>query len=483
MALASAIGAATWHGGRDSVAFAAIPKVLVVGAGIAGLTAAYRLRQAGVPIDIIEARNRVGGRIRSLPNACGTSITVDLGGEFINTSHTSLRSLALELGLETADLLAADQGLTPQTWYFQGRLIPETEIINYFIPLAQKIKQDLAAIGNAPLGYRSHSQVARRLDNTSIPKYLDSVETDPILRQMLRIAFTTQFGREPEEQPSLNLLFVIGTDTNRFKIYGGSDERYQIIGGNDQVPRLLAQSLANSLEMGTELEAISTRPDGRYRVSFRSGYRTFERTYERVLLTLPFSTLRLVSLKVNLPPVKQKAIAQLGYGTNTKLITGYSKRVWRSSYDSTAAVFTDTGFQNTWEASRYQSGSNGVITDFTGGQHGLSIGKGSPESQAQILLPQLEQIFRGISRQRQGDAIRAYWPGEEYTRGSYSCYLVGQWTGISGAEEETVGNLFFAGEHCSPAAAGYMEGGCRSGEVAAMKILKDLSLPLVIPRP
>ncbi|MBD2772692.1 flavin monoamine oxidase family protein [Iningainema tapete] len=475
LALASAVGAVL-SSGRDSVAFATIPKVLVVGAGIAGLTAAYRLKQAGVPFDIIEGRNRVGGRIQSLPNVGGTSVSVDVGGEFIDTSHTSMRSLAQELGLQTADLLAADEGLTRQTWYFEGRKIPETEIINYFIPLANKIEQDLAAIGDAPLSYKSYNQATAVLDNTSLADYLDSVDINPILRQMLRIAFTTELGREPEEQTSLNLLFLISTDTNTFEVYGESDEKYQIIGGNDQLPRLLAQSLANHIEIGTELEAINTRPDGRYKVSLRSGYRTFERTYERILLTLPFSTLRLVSLRVNLPPVKRRAIAQLGYGTNTKLITAYSKRVWRDRYNSTAAIFTDTGFQNTWEASRYQSGKSGVITDYTGGRQGLAISKGSPLSQAQILLPQLEQIFPGITKERQGNAIRTEWLKQEYTRGSYSCYLVGQVTSIGGSEGETVGNLFFAGEHCSQGAQGYMEGGCSTGETAAKEILRSLGL-------
>ena len=88
LGLASAISAATWHSKADSAAYATIPKVLVVGAGIAGLVAAYRLSQAGVPVDIVEARNRVGGRMFTAQNFAGTSIPVDLGGEFIDTNHT-----------------------------------------------------------------------------------------------------------------------------------------------------------------------------------------------------------------------------------------------------------------------------------------------------------------------------------------------------------------------------------------------------------
>ena len=474
LGLASALATATWHNGRDSTAFATIPKVLVVGAGIAGLTAAYRLRQAGVPVDIIEARSRVGGRIRSLANAAGTGVTVELGGEFIDTDHTKLRSLAQELGLTIVDLIATDKELVPETWYFQGRKIPELEIINYFIPLAKKIEEDLVAIGDGDVTYRSYNQATFALDNTSIAEYLEQAKINPILQEMLYVAYTTEYGREAAEQSCLNLVFLIGTNTDTFSVYGESDERYTIRGGNDQVPRLLADYLANAIQTETELEAIRIRPDGRYRVSLRSGYRTFDRTYERILLTLPFSTLRLVKLKVNLPAIKQKAIAELGYGTNAKLITAYQQKLWRTKYNSTAATFTDTGFQSTWESSRYQKGPKGLITNFTGGEHGLSLGKGSAESQAEILLPQLDRIFPGIKNLRQVQAIRAYWPGEQYTRGSYACYLVGQWTGISGAEQERVGNLFFAGEHCSLSYQGYMEGGCRTGEVAAKRILKDL---------
>ncbi|QDL10641.1 monoamine oxidase [Brasilonema octagenarum UFV-E1] len=476
LGLASAISAVTWDDGGDSVAYATIPKVLVVGAGIAGLVAAYRLSQAGVPVDIVEARNRIGGRIYTLQNALGTSIPVDLGGEFIDTNHTSLRSLAQELGLQIADLSAADKDLIQGTLYFQGRKISEKEILQWFTPLVQKIKRDLAAIGKIPVTYRTHNQVASKLDNTSITQYLEEAQVHPLLSQRIQVAYTGLYGREAREQSSLNMLLFIGTDPKSFQISAESDERYQIVGGNDQIPRLLARILTNSIETGTELEAIATRSDGSYRVSLRSGNRSFERTYERVLLALPFSTLRQVSLNVDLPAVKKKAIAQLGYGNNAKLITAYQERIWRTRYNSTAFVSSDLDFQSIWEASRYQPGSNGLLTNFTGGQSSLLLGQGSAESQAQKLLTQLEKIFPGIPSVRKGEAIRAYWPTEPYTRASYACYLIGQWTTIAGSEQENVGNLFFAGEHCSQKFQGYMEGGCRTGEMAAVQILRSLGL-------
>ncbi|MBW4635137.1 MAG: FAD-dependent oxidoreductase [Iphinoe sp. HA4291-MV1] len=476
LGLASAISAVTWHGGSDSAAFATIPKVLVVGAGIAGLVAAYRLSQAGVPVDIIEARNRIGGRIYTVQNAVGTSIPVDLGGEFIDTIHTSLRSLAQELGLQIADLYTADKDLIQLTSYFQGRKISEKEILQWFTPLAKKIKQDLAAFDKTSVTYRTRNQVAIKLDNTSITQYLKEAQVHPILSQIIQVAYTGLYGREAREQSSLNMLLLIGTDTSSFQLNAESDERYQIIGGNDQVPRTLARFLTNSIETGTQLEAIATRSDGSYRVSLHSGNRSSERIYERILLALPFSTLRQVSLNVDMPAVKNKAIAQLGYGNNAKLITAYQERIWRTRYHSTAFVSTDLDFQSIWEASRYQTGSSSLLTNFTGGQSSLLLEQNSAEFQAHKLLTQLEKIFPGISSVRKGQAIRAYWPTEPYTRGSYACYLVGQWTTIAGAEQENVGNLFFAGEHCSQKFQGYMEGGCRTGEMAAVQILRSLGL-------
>ena len=476
LAAASALGAAALGRDRDSVAVASGSKVLIVGAGIAGLIAGYRLSQAGVPVDIVEANNRIGGRMRSLPNAAGTATTVELGGEFIDSGHTFMRRLVSELGLTAINLKPSDRGLVEETWYFQGTKYTLTDVANFFVPLAQKISQDLAAIGDG-VTYKSYNQAGLNLDRTSIAQYLDSAPISPILRQMIRLAYTTEYGREPEEQSCLNLLFFFYEPLPKdFSVYGFSDERFHVVGGNEQVPQRLAARLSPFIQLGTALDAIRTLPDGRYQVSLRSGASALERIYERVLLTLPFSVLRQIPLAVDLPPAKKLAIAQLGYGTNSKLITAYQERIWRTRYNSTAAVFTDLGFQSSWEATRYAPGTSGFITNYTGGRNGAALGSGTPETQAQILLPQLERIFPGITAKRQGEAIRVYWPGERYSRGSYSCWLVGQYSTIAGAERERVGNLFFAGEHCSLAAQGYMEGGCATGELAAWRIMQDLGL-------
>ena len=477
LAAAGAIAATTFtrDGYRAVAQQTGRSPILIVGAGIAGLTAAYRLRQAGVRADIVEATNRLGGRIRTLPKVGGTPIQAELAGEFIDSGHTALISLATELGLRAIDLSAVQQRLVEDTFYFQGRRVTLAQVTADFAPLAQKIEADLKAIGDN-LSYKSANQTAERLDNLSIAEYLENAETSTVVRQLIRIAYACEFGREAEEQSCLNLLFLIGTETNNFSVYGDSDERYQIENGNEQIPQRLANALADSIETATILEAVNTLSDGRYRVSLRSGESAFDRTYERILFALPFTTLRQVQLNVNLSREKRFAINNLGYGTNSKLITAYRSRVWRELYQSTASVFSDLGFQNTWEATPFVNTANGLVIDFLGGRQGLAIGSGTPEDQAQKFLSQFDRVFPGVKDARIGRAVRAFWPGERFFQGSYSCYLVGQWTRMYGLEGERAGNLYFAGEHTSLENQGYMEGGCETGERAAVEILEDLGL-------
>ena len=449
--------------------------ILIVGAGIAVWTVGCRWLQRGLCADIIEVINGVGGRIRTLPKVAGTQIFAELGGEFINTGHTNLISLASELGLRAIDLIQAQSGFVKDTFFFDRRRVSLEQLIADFAPLASKINADLAAIGDE-ISYQDFTEAAERVDNLSIAEYLDKAEISTVLRQLISVAYTTEYGRNSDEQSALNLLFLISSEAENFSLYGDSDERYQIDGGNSQIVNRLAGQLSGSIEAGTALEAISILPDGRYRVSLRSGQRTFDRTYERVLLTLPFSTLRDVQINVPLPQPKRRAIEQLGYGTNSKLITGYRSRIWRETYQSTASVFTDLGFQNSWEATPFAPTANGLVTNFTGGKQGLSIGAGVPEAQAQRFLNQFERVFPGVRNLRTGKAVRAFWPGERFFKGSYGCYLVGQWTQMYTVEGERVGNLYFAGEHTSLENQGYMEGGCETGQRAAFEILEDLGL-------
>jgi monoamine oxidase len=201
------------------------------------------------------------------------------------------------------------------------------------------------------------------------------------------------------------------------------------------------------------------------------------RVASHVLLAIPFTLLRDVRLDLPLPAVKRRAIAELGYGANSKLMVGVRDRVWRTTHRSNGSTLSDLPCQLTWETSRGQPGRAGILTNFTGGRQALSLGTGTAAAQAERLAADVERIYPGFTAARAGmREARMHWPTFPWARGSYAGYRTGQWTGIAGAEAEPVGRLYFAGEHCSRAAQGYMEGGCETGEQAAAAITRALGV-------
>lgn len=449
-------------------------EVAIVGAGIGGLTAAWRLRQQGVRVRVYEAQQRVGGRMFSLRNHFADGQVVELGGELIDTGHTHIRTLAGELGLALDDLLDGDTG--HDCWYFDGRQAGEDEIVQAFVPVAAAIERDLAAAGDGSYDYRDENPAFRALDAQSIAQWFDANGVSGWLRKLLDVAYTTEMGLEIGEQSALNFLTFIGTDDkDAFRVFGGSDERFHVRGGNDLIPTTLAAKLSDAIEPGHVLEAVRGDASG-YVLSFRNGSASREVRAQQVILALPFTLLRQVRIVVDLPARKRRAIDTLAYGSNAKLMIGFQRRPWREA-GANGASMSDLAYQTTWETSRKQAGDAGVLTNFTGGRHGAELGQGTPKQQAEAAVAALERVFPGVAAAR-GDAreARMHWPTNPWVRGSYACYRPGDWASILGVMGESVGGLHFAGEHCSIEAQGFMEGGCESGDLAAQAVLARLQL-------
>lgn len=449
-------------------------EILIFGAGIAGLTAGYRLHQKGVPVRIIEAQDRVGGRMYSLRDYFPEKQVCELGGELVDTNHENLRNLCQELGLQLDDFEQDDPALARDVWFFDGQRRSDAEVVEAFRPIAAKIDEAWETVTGETVTYKEPNG-GEAIDRMSIAQWLDEAGAEGWFRNLLDVGYTTEYGLEIDQQSAWNFLMMIDTNPDPFKIFGESDERFHIRGGNDQVPTLLAQKLGDRVQTGTRLEAITQAADGTYRCSVRRGQTSETLSAEHVLITLPFTLLRQVKMDVELPDVKKRAIQELGYGTNAKLMVGFSERIWRTQGKSNGSVLTDLPFQLTWEATRLQPGNPGILVDFTGGERGVAIGEGTAAQQAERFAAELDRVFPGSSERRTGE-VRFHWPTFQYTKGSYACYLPGQWTGIGGAEGERVNNLHFAGEHCSADFQGYMQGGCETGERAATEILVDLGL-------
>jgi monoamine oxidase len=447
-------------------------EVAVVGAGIAGLTATWRLRQAGVPVRLYEAQGRIGGRMLSLRGHFPEGQVVELGGELINSDHRHIRRLAEEFGVELNDLETDDPDLDGEVFFFGGRRIGEAELVEAFAPLATAITRDRDGLGVEDVTWRTPGQAAA-VDRLSIADWLDREGASGWLRRLIEVAYTTEMGLEPEAQSALNLLTLIGTDDDHFALLGDSDERYHVRDGNDHIVHAVARVLADAIETHAVLESVRQDAGGGYRLGFRRDGASFEVRAPQVVLALPITLLREVELAVELPEVQRRAIRELQYGTNAKLMIGFDSRPWRERHGSNGSTYSDLAFQCCWETSRLQAGKSGVLTNFTGGRHGLAIGEGSAREQADRAVAEIERIYPGAAAARDAESTQArmHWPSNPWVRGSYLCHGPGQWTTLRGALSQPVGGLHFAGEHCALDNQGYMEGGCETGDLAAAAIL------------
>lgn len=445
--------------------------VVIVGAGIAGLTCAYRLRQAGIAVRVYEAQGRVGGRMFSLRNHFADGQVCELGGELIDTGHARIRAFADELGLTLDDLSADPTTAAGDIWFCNGRRYSEDEILRAFAPLAAAIARDANTLPEEEITYATPGG-AETLDRESLTAWLDRNGASGWLRTLIEVAYTTEMGLECDEQSALNFLTFIDSGTEHFRIFGESDERFHVRGGNDQIPHRLGAALGGAVETGCVLEALRQDASGAYTLSFKRGAGAFEARARRVVLAVPFTTLRRVRIDVELPPAKRRAITELRYGTNAKLMIGFDERVWWTRHKLGGSTYSDLKPQTTWETSRMQAGAAGILTNFVGGRHGIEIGEGTPKAQADAAVSALAAIYPGLeSARRNAHEARFHWPTHPWTLGSYACFTPGQWTTIRGAIGESVGALHFAGEHCAFDNQGFMEGGVETGEWAAKAIL------------
>jgi monoamine oxidase len=459
-------------------ATAASPSIVVVGGGLAGLTAGYRLNQAGHAVQLHEASTRLGGRCWTIRDAFADGQLAEHGGELIDQGHTAIRQLVGELGLKLDNLLQAEASGTEPTYYFDGSHYSYAQAIDDIKEIWQKLHSDVSA-ASYPTLFDSFTQRGYELDHMSIVDWINESVAGGIaskLGQLLDIAYTIEYGADAAEQSSLNLLYLLGyRGQGQLRIFGASNEKYRVKGGNDQVAARLADALAGQITVGSELVAIRLQADGSYRLTFRQGSATRTVTADRVVLALPFSILRssVDISKAGFSGLKLQAIDELGMGTNSKLHLQFKTRHWQK-LKSNGETFADTGYQNTWEVSRAQAGTSGILVDYTGGAIGAGFGSGTISERAEQFLDQIEPVLPGISKQWNGRATRDFWTDDPWTKGSYSYWKVGQYTQFAGVERAREGNCHFAGEHTSIDFQGYLNGAVETGERAAGEILADL---------
>ncbi len=469
------------------------PRIAIVGAGIAGLTAALILQDKGLTATVFEASTRIGGRMHSDTSGYWDDGQVsEFCGELIDTGHTTILGLAQRFGLAVDDLLAAEpEGSTDSYWFFNGRYGTD-EADADFVPVRAAAKKDLEAAGYPTLWNR-YKPAGYALDHMSVYDWIATrVPNGHSSRfgELLDVAYNIEYGAETNDQSSLNLLYLLAYQPSPkgFAVFGVSDERYHIRGGNQRLPEAIAGTL-HDVRPGWRMTAIEARTNGTVLLSFDTPSGGQEVVADQVILALPFTVLRtLDTLRAGFDRLKRKAIDELGGGRNAKLQLQFKSRYWNGTGPwgiSNGSTYADLGYQNTWDVSRAQAGTAGIIVDYTGGDVAGSFKPSSPYSRAngdprvkayaQAFLRQFETVFPGITSKWNGRATLSVPMLDPNLLCSYSYWKVGQYTGFSGYEGVPQGSIHFAGEHCSTDFQGFMEGAASEGARAANEVVHALA--------
>jgi monoamine oxidase len=476
-ALAATAMAGGWAAGAPARAASQQPRIAVVGAGLAGLVATYRLQQAGLQPQLFEAADRAGGRCWTIRGAFADGQIAEHGGELIDTGHTEMKHLVQELGFGLDNLLQDEQNGTEPITYFDGAPYTWDDATIDLKAIWQQIHSDVSA-ASYPTTYHVSTPRGRELDAMSIAEWLARYVpggSSSRLAQLLDVAYNIEYGAECTDQSALNMLYLLGySGQGNLRIFGPSNEKFHVRGGNDQVASALVSKVGSALQLGSQLVGIARNADGTHTLQVKRGSTTAPVVADRTILALPFSLLREVDFSgAGFGREKTWAINELGMGTNSKLHVGFARRHWRT-LGFTGDSYSDTGYQSTWEVTRAQPGTSGILVDYSGGRIGRTFGSSSPQDLAKRFLKQIEPVMPGLSAAWDGRATVDSWPDYRWTKGSYSYWKVGQYTRFSGAESEASGSCHFAGEHTSQDFQGYLNGAVESGERAAAEVVAAL---------
>jgi monoamine oxidase len=332
--------------------------------------------------------------------------------------------------------------------------------------------------------YGSATAAARQMDELNMREWIDQhvpgVPAD--VKTFLDQTMSGWYGLDMAGLSALNWIDFLVIP------YPGGDERWHVRHGNDQVPALAVQALpAGTVQLECPLQALVKRADGSYELRFGGSAPSRPVIADRVILTLPWTTLREVDLAgAGFSRYRLTAISELGMGTDVKLILQYRRRpatfkVHGAPWSGTVN-YTNPNYQ-TWDSAPTEPGSEGLITVYAGGSGSQAFASPSyhawaPQDLTATVLGQINDVVPGTRGHFNGKAWLDYWTGDPWTRGSYAAYTPGQTTKYWGYAGIPEGNVHFAGEHTSTYTQGFLNGGVESGQRAAIEVMIALGLPI-----
>ena len=449
---------------------ATAPRVVVVGAGFAGLTAAYRIyKLKGWTPAVYEAQTRVGGRARTIRTGSGGQYT-EAGPSGISSNEPTIKNLVTELGLGPLVDTFLNSTTADELYYFGGTKISWRSLAAPVGAFNRQCAQDWVRIGRAIPTYAASNAWAKTKDAQSLAAYIDAATSDRNARSYLKAMFGQEYGGPAELTSSIHGILEEG---NFWGAESGYDERYAVPGGNDTLATALAANLpTGTVRLGQQLTAIRLNTDKSYTLTFSSGATKTDVVADRVVIAIPLSILRTVDFtRAGFSAAKTLAIRNEPMGTNAKLNIQFSARPWsdqKQSGDSSSDMVTGA----TWQAS-YQAKSPAWLLALNNRNYGTAPAHGSaPAAVIAETNLAIDKLWAGASaKEIAGQFYLDNWPADPWVKGSYAYYGLKGFTTFGGAEAGREGSVHFAGEHTAPyTKRGTMDGAVQSGERCAKEI-------------
>lgn len=418
------------------------PKVVIIGAGFSGLSAAYRLKQKGCQVTVVESRGRIGGRVFS--HKIDDDLVVELGAEWVGASHERLITMCGEFGLELQN------NQFDSHMIFSGEYSPKGSW-SYSQTWTDKFNKIIKDYANFT------DEDKKRLDRMDWWRYLVNNGIDERDLQIRELLDSTDFGESIRHVSAYAALAEYAESSER------NEMDYKIKGGNGMFAEKLAERIGmDNIKLKHKVTEVS-QTDGGVTVTCDNG-QVF--SGDNLICTTPTYSLSKINWKPGLPKEKIDAINALQYARICKNAVLFKERFWN---DESFDMITDAHGHYFYHATKNQNSPKGVLISYTIGDKADVISRQNDEFKSDVVKRSLQPAFGDVSDKMEKQ-VTYYWGSDEQTRGAYAMYGVGQWFSIMPVLRKKFMSTHFAGEHLADW-QGFMEGAINTGEEAADEIL------------
>jgi monoamine oxidase len=444
-------------------------KVIIIGAGLAGLSAGYELTQAGHDVTILEAQTRPGGRVHTLRDAFADGLYAEAGAARIPDHHHFTLKYAQLFGLTLEPFQPAD---LPSVYYVRGQRIQVApgQQVNW----PYKLTPEERKLGLSGMRQKFIWSMLSELGDVTDPSW---PPPDALRKydQMNRSDFWRSRGASSEAIALLSLggiddrietwsaLFMLRNQALNQKL----SQYYKIRGGTDLLPKAFAARLGEKIHYAAPVVRIEQDGQGIKVVFLHAGsYHTV--TGDNLICAVPFTVQRNIEVSPAFSVEKQRAIEQLPYLSVSKIFLQSSKRFWVSE-GLTGFATTDLSIGQVWDATYKQPGVRGILQAFPISLHSRRVTAMPENERITFALEQMEMIYPGARQSFEGGVSKC-WDEDEWARGGTAFYKPGQFSSLLPHVARPEGRVHFAGEHTSVWIDGWMQGALESGNRVAREV-------------